>query len=105
MGPIKAWPSSILLTMTAGQHLHKTINLSPRSNADDGHAFRVTGVSVDSKNGVVEFQNQSHGALVTLDYRAPLGITEDRGQIIASILYGGKPYKIQIGYMAMISPS
>jgi hypothetical protein len=105
LGPIKAWPSSILLTLTAGQRLRQVISISPRSDQDSGAVFQLMGVSVDSKNAVVGYENKPNEALVNLDYNAPLDVPVDRGQIVASILYRGRPCKIRISYLAMISPS
>jgi hypothetical protein len=104
LGPIAASPSSLLLTASPGEHLHKTISIVGRQTGPDRVAPQITAVSPGAKNIIATWQNNSRqSSVLSVDYTAPPQLGPDRGAIIVFLMYDGVPYKLKVGYLAVVS--
>jgi hypothetical protein len=99
-GPVVAAPSSLLLTLSPGEHVRKSIEIAARGG---GPAPRITAAFTNSKNAGVSCRQDGGRSWVDLDYTAAAAAGEDRGEITVSALLGGVSYTMKIGFMAIVS--
>jgi hypothetical protein len=103
LGPVAASPSSLLFTVTPGEHIRRTVNISRRLSEESADAPEVVSALAESKNVTASWQNDSRQSVVIIDYTAPTVAGSDRGDIVVSVLDQGRPYKLKLSYLALVS--
>jgi hypothetical protein len=103
LGPITASPSSLLLTVSPGEHLRQSITIAGRQESRGLVLPQITAVSPCANNITATWQNNSRQSVAILDYTAPSRLGPDRGEIIIYVTDHGIQYKLKVGYLAIIS--
>jgi hypothetical protein len=103
LGPVAVSPSSLLLTVNPGEHIRRTVNILRRLSEEGAEAPEVVSTLPESKNVIASWQNDPRQCVVIIDYTAPAAAGPDRGDIIVSVLDQGKPYKLKLSYLALVS--
>jgi hypothetical protein len=103
VGPIAASPSSILLAVSPGEHINKTIAITRRAYGLGESPPIVTSIEHASTHLTPTWRKEANTGNVIMEYTAPLRAGTDRGEIIISVLDQGIIYRIKISYLALIS--
>jgi hypothetical protein len=103
LGPVAATPTSLLFTLAPGEHVEKTIQITHRLNASDSPPPQIVAVDGNSTRAVATSKNDPQQSCVILDYTASKQPGSDRGEIVISVIDQGRPYKIKVSFLALIS--